>query len=333
MPRHRTAGRVDRHPVAAVVAIRSYPQREGESLRMARPETAPSVRAMSRSVSTSMAPPALATVPFHSILCGVDGSRVAAEAARQAAILATAGARLVLLGVGSDTGDGVAARATIAPQRMAAALETARLEAEDLGVLATVDHVESRQETATLLKRAADHELLVLGASTGSREMGILAGSTASAAVHAAPVPVLLARRPAADVAFPTSILAAIDGTPASAGVAHVAAALARAHDARVSVVAPAIPLAPGHEVIAEAIATIAEATGAEPMVLDEHSSAHRSITGAAARTDAALVVMGSRGLQGAHALTSVSERVAHEAPCSVLILRQTRQLGVDDAA
>jgi nucleotide-binding universal stress UspA family protein len=259
---------------------------------------------------------------FPSILCGVDGSRIAAEAARQAAILATAGARLTLLGVGWRTGEGLTAQATIAPQRLAAALETARLQAEDLGIAATVEHVESREETAVLLARTADHHLLVLGASARTRAAGVLAGSTASAAVHASPVPVLLARRPPEHIAFPSSILAAIDATPSSAKVAPIVAGLARAHGARVTVVAPPMPLAAGRELIADAIAMIADATGAEPVILDEHSSAHRSITGAAASTDAALVVVGSRGLQGAHALTSVSERVAHEAPCSVLVLR-----------
>jgi nucleotide-binding universal stress UspA family protein len=105
--------------------------------------------------------------------------------------------------------------------------------------------------------------------------------------------------------------------------VAPTVAGLARAHGARVIVVAPTMPLAPWRELIADAIATIAEATGTEPMVLDEHSSAHKAITGAAASADAALVVIGNRGLRGTHALTSVSERVAHEAPCSVLVLRQ----------
>jgi nucleotide-binding universal stress UspA family protein len=269
-----------------------------------------------------MAPTARAAVPFPSILCGVDGSRVAAEAAHQAAILATAGARLTLLGVGWDTGEGLAARATIAPHRLAAALETARLLAQDLGVSATVENVESREETATLLTRAARHDLLVLGASSSSRAEGMLAGSTASAAVHASPVPVLLARRPPAEVAFPNSILAAIDGTPSSAQVAPTVAALARAHSARVTVVAPTLPRARGRDLIADAIATIAEATGTEPVVLDEHSSAHKAITGAAASAEVALVVIGSRGLHGVHALASVSERVAHEAPCSVLVLR-----------
>ena len=34
------------------------------------------------------------------------------------------------------------------------------------------------------------------------------------------------------------------------------------------------------------------------------------------------LLVVGSRGLRGLRALGSVSERVAHQAPCSVLVLR-----------
>jgi nucleotide-binding universal stress UspA family protein len=243
---------------------------------------------MSRAMSTSAASAARsAVVPFRSILCGVDGSRVAAEAARQAAILSTAGAHLTLLGVGWEEGHGRSARATIEPHRLAAALETARLEARALGVAPAVRLVESCEETSVLLKHAADYDLLVLGASTPSRATGILGGSTATAAVHSAPVSVLLARRPPDGVNFPSSIVAAIDETPSSADVAATAARLANAHGALVTVVTP-------------------------PDVLS-----------AAERVEAALVVIGNRGLRGVHALTGLSERVAHEAPCSVLVLRR----------
>ena len=37
---------------------------------------------------------------------------------------------------------------------------------------------------------------------------------------------------------------------------------------------------------------------------------------------DADLLVLGSRGLTGVHALGSVSERAAHRAGCSVLVIR-----------
>jgi nucleotide-binding universal stress UspA family protein len=42
------------------------------------------------------------------------------------------------------------------------------------------------------------------------------------------------------------------------------------------------------------------------------------------ASEDADLLVVGSRGLHGLRALGSVSERVAHEARCSVLVVRST---------
>ena len=41
-----------------------------------------------------------------------------------------------------------------------------------------------------------------------------------------------------------------------------------------------------------------------------------------AAAADADLLVVGSRGLHGLRALGSVSERVAHRAGCSVLVVR-----------
>jgi nucleotide-binding universal stress UspA family protein len=139
-------------------------------------------------------------------------------------------------------------------------------------------------------------------------------------------VPVLLARRPPDDVPFPSSILAAIDGTSASAGVATTVARLACAHGARVSVVMPSDLRSSAHDRVGDAIASIKETTGAEPLLLGEQAPAHKAIVAAAATVDAALVVIGSRGLQGVHALGSVSERVAHEAPCSVLVLRARAQ-------
>jgi nucleotide-binding universal stress UspA family protein len=221
-----------------------------------------------------------AVVPFRSILCGVDGSRVSAEAARQAAVLSSAGARLTLLGVGWEEARRRSAHATVEPHRLAAALETARLEARALGIAPTVRLVESREETSVLLTHATDYDLLVVGASSPPRATGVLAGSTATAVVHSAPVPVLLARRPPEGVNFPSAILAAIDGTPSGADVAATAAQLASAHDARVSVVASS------------------------------------DVLSAADSLGAALVVIGSRGV-------SLSERVAYEALCSVLVLRR----------
>jgi nucleotide-binding universal stress UspA family protein len=46
-----------------------------------------------------------------------------------------------------------------------------------------------------------------------------------------------------------------------------------------------------------------------------------RALVGASGIVD--LVVVGSRGLHGVKALGSVSERVAHQANCSVLVVRE----------
>jgi nucleotide-binding universal stress UspA family protein len=46
-----------------------------------------------------------------------------------------------------------------------------------------------------------------------------------------------------------------------------------------------------------------------------------------AAAAEADLLVVGSRGLHGLKALGSVSERVAHRARCSVLIVRSAEDV------
>jgi nucleotide-binding universal stress UspA family protein len=66
-------------------------------------------------------------------------------------------------------------------------------------------------------------------------------------------------------------------------------------------------------------------ATGVDPLILDESGAAHRAVAAAAASIGASLVVTGSRGLTGAQALHSVSERIARTAPCSVLVARGVR--------
>ena len=64
--------------------------------------------------------------------------------------------------------------------------------------------------------------------------------------------------------------------------------------------------------------------TGAEPEILDRPGSPHHAVAEAARDFEASLVVTGSRGLSGVAALKSASERIAHAAPCSVLVIRPT---------
>jgi nucleotide-binding universal stress UspA family protein len=59
---------------------------------------------------------------------------------------------------------------------------------------------------------------------------------------------------------------------------------------------------------------------GCEPTVMHASGHAHERILEAAVKEPVSLVAVGSRGLTGLRALGSVSERVAHRAPCSVLV-------------
>ncbi len=62
-----------------------------------------------------------------------------------------------------------------------------------------------------------------------------------------------------------------------------------------------------------------------------EPGHARHAVIDAARVEDSSLVVLGSRALNGLHAVGSVSRRVVHQAPCSVLLvppeqLREFRQ-------
>lgn len=258
---------------------------------------------------------------FGSILCGIDGSRQSFEAARQAAVLATGGATLRLLAVTYEIGTGSTAIALLSRRRAVEALERARLAARDLGVRAEVEAVEATQASARLLEDAAARDLLVIGISGRSRLGGILVGRTAAAALHRAPIPVLVARRPPA-AQFPQSILLATDGAPSSRPAAALAAALARRHDARLSIVAAESRDATHRHELARQAADAFAATGCEPVIIDALGRPHTAIARAAAEVGASLVITGSRGLTGVASLRSVSERVAECAPCSVLVTR-----------
>jgi nucleotide-binding universal stress UspA family protein len=102
---------------------------------------------------------------------------------------------------------------------------------------------------------------------------------------------VLVARTPSSGEWAPRSILAGVDGSRE----AHAALEAARALEARFG-------------------ATLTVLT------VDDRRPAG-ALVEAASGLD--LLVVGSRGLHGARALGSVSEQVAHEARCSVLVTRE----------
>jgi len=60
-----------------------------------------------------------------------------------------------------------------------------------------------------------------------------------------------------------------------------------------------------------------------EPEAGLDHRPPVEALIERAAEVDADLLVVGSRGVHGMAALGSVSERVAHRAGCSVLVVRE----------
>jgi nucleotide-binding universal stress UspA family protein len=253
---------------------------------------------------------------FSRVLVGVDGSDESIEAARQAALLAERPISLVaaydiappIIGA---TGTRVPAYFDESLQR-ASALEMLARTRDALGECDEVSgKVEFGRASIALIQeinRARD-TLVVIGSHGIGRARGILLGSTTTELVHTSPCSVLVARGRAR---IPQRIVVGVDGSPESA-IAYVAARdLAERFGSHVR----AIVDQGGKAVDLDLVRKI---TGDD--VKEKWHEPVRALVGASGIVD--LVVVGSRGLHGLKALGSVSERVAHQAECSVLVVRE----------
>jgi nucleotide-binding universal stress UspA family protein len=154
--------------------------------------------------------------------------------------------------------------------------------------------------------------LLVVGSHGRSRATGLAFGSVGTRLLRDAPCSVLVARPPM-ETLWPRSIVVGLDGSRESAVASAAARDLARRLRTRLRFVA-ATGEANVHLTAAYRIAE----------EIEEHfGSAVRELHRLSFGTD--LVVVGSRGLRGLESLGSVSERIAHEAHCSVLVVRTPR--------
>lgn len=258
------------------------------------------------------------------IVCGVDGTRASALAAAQAVVLTKAHeATLAFVAITDARGDGPTAMATLSPERAREALDAARREAAEAGVDAEVELVHDEDVNGALLARGDAADLVVAGAPVGTRTGGILLGRTATTLLHRSRVPVMVARRPPDDAPFPQRLLVATDGSDGSDRAVELAASIARAHGAAVGIVhAGSLADAERRRRMSEQSVALADATGTEPTWIEEPEHGPDGIVAAARSWRAALLVVGARGVTGLRALGSVSERVAHQAPCSTLVAR-----------
>lgn len=256
--------------------------------------------------------PPVASV-FERILCGVDETPASLEAVGRAARLRAPGGTLHLVGVVYLAG---AAAAGWSATRVADKLERDAREALDraselAGPDATSRLVNGPVEKSILAELERERATLVAVGTHGRRRAtGILLGGVATTMLHEARCSVLIARPTPKPELFPQSVVVGVDGSPASLDAAAVAGEIRDRFGAslRVSV-----------------------ATGGKPVDTDRLARADLDLEWddgepvdalVAASADADLLVIGSRGLHGLSALGSVSERVAHQARCSVLVVR-----------
>jgi nucleotide-binding universal stress UspA family protein len=249
---------------------------------------------------------------FTKIVCGVDGSAAGLEAVKQAHRLAAADAELTLVSI-SETHLAVHAG-------LAAGEWAKRLTDEAQAALDEAQRLVEDAETVLLHGRAADTfvrtvaargaTLAAVGTHEISRTVGFLIGSVATRTLHEAPCSVLVAR--AAEWPWPRSIVVGLDGSDGSCAAAVVAHDIATrlGSTVRFLVARGGSPA----DVETEALTTLGyDLTFSDekpvPALLD-------------AAQDADLLVVGSRGVTGLPTLGSVSERVAHRAPCSLLVVR-----------
>lgn len=262
------------------------------------------------------------TAAFADVLCAVDGSRAAGEAVRQAIALCGPGSSLSFLAVFHSVGAGLAAQAELSEGRARTALEEASGLARRAGIDAATELRSGAPASDLLLERAAAHDLLVVGRRGGSRLGGIMLGSTATQVAHRAEGPVLVARRSPDGADFPQRVLLATDGSAGSWAAAQMATQVATARGSGLRLVYVPDGMHPERyrEVLKQS-AMIEETTGAPPAVTDTPGEVAGQICEAASAGDSSLIVIGRRGLSGIKALGSVSERVVHRAPCSVLVV------------
>jgi nucleotide-binding universal stress UspA family protein len=266
---------------------------------------------------------------FRDILCAVDGKEGGFSAVEHAVALAGTQGRVTSLVVTSYRSGGAHRAPAIGPIRAAEILERAGGIAREAGV-PYVEEVDPRSPPArVILDWSTRYELLALGAPASSWPARLLSVGVGDQAIGGFSNALLVARPLADDRRLGDRIVVASDGLEASDALVDLAGRLARPRGSNVTLVH-----ALGREPVKRGRLRDQESTlkkqeqtlartcpaGTSELLINPGRPA-AVIVSAAAAANASLVVMGSRRLDGLRAMGSVSRRVAHQSPCSVLLL------------
>jgi nucleotide-binding universal stress UspA family protein len=251
---------------------------------------------------------------FARIVVGVDGTEWGFEALRQALVLAHEEHAVVHAVTALDTAPAIhtGLHAGHFAELLANEANEARNAAETImgsgkGRSARI----VRGKPVAVLRRERDElraTLVALGGRRSSRFLGIMLGDTGTGLVHDAACSVLLAY-PTEDGPWrPRKIVVGFDSSTYALAALRTAEELANAHGGTVEVVA-----ATGGKTI--------ESDAAWGERVDTWEPAHPVAALVERSRTVDLVVLGSRGVHGIRAIGSVSERVAHQAHCTVLVV------------
>jgi len=251
---------------------------------------------------------------FDRVLVGVDGTEWGFEALRQALVLAPEGSEIHAV-TACDTG--AAVRTGFEAAHWTAILEEEAAAARDAAAAILGDRPRSEVRVVggdplRVLRRARERigaTVVALGGRESSRFLGIMLGDTATELLHDGACSVLVARPRQGAAWQPRAVVVGVDGSASSLAALDAADELASRLRAAVEVVS----------------ATGDGAARPDPAWtgrVDSWAAAHPVAVLVERSRRADLVVVGSHGRRGVRALGSVSERVAHRAHCSVLVVR-----------
>jgi len=263
-------------------------------------------------------------VRFPRVLCAVDGTAESYAAVEQAAALAGPEGHLTLLSVTSYESEGAYRSPAIGPLAVGAMLDRASEIAARSGVASTIDVDPQSPPSHVVLEWAADRDLLAMGAPTTSWFGAMFAGGVAAAAEAHFRTPLLVAREAAASAGPAGPVLVASDGHPGSEQLVMLAGRIARDRGAMAVLLhAGGLESHRRREAVERQGSLLEELMEGRCELRIEAGNARGLIVEAAAAKEAALIVMSSRRLTGPRALGSVSRRVVHQGPCSVLLVPQ----------